>query len=110
MIESFLTNVIWLSFVVLGISFLMVLIRLVRGPSLPDRVISLDMLGVLAIAFIALYSIASEQAVYLDAAIGLALVAFLGTVAFARFVEVSSQGLGQSGSERGEAEDEEASL
>ncbi len=88
-----------LSFIVLAIAFLLVLIRLVRGPSLPDRVIALDILGVLSIVFIAIYSIYTDQSVFLDAAIGLALVAFLGTVAFARFVEVSGQGLGKSGSD-----------
>lgn len=109
MLEQILQNIILLSFIVLAISFLFVLIRLVRGPSLPDRVIALDMLGVLAIAFIAVYSIYTDQAVFLDAAIGLALVAFLGTVAFARFVEVSGQGIGKSGSDFDEITDEEAS-
>lgn len=61
--------------------------RLVRGPSLPDRVVALDLIGTLSVGFIAVYSIISDQPVFLDVAIVLALIAFLGTIAFARYVE-----------------------
>jgi multicomponent Na+:H+ antiporter subunit F len=61
--------------------------RLVRGPSLPDRVVALDLIGTLAVGIIAAYDIATDQPVLLDAATVVALVAFLGTVAFARYVE-----------------------
>jgi multicomponent Na+:H+ antiporter subunit F len=61
--------------------------RLVRGPSLPDRVIALDLIAVTSAAFIAVYAIDSGQPVFLDAAIVLGLITFLGTVAFARYVE-----------------------
>lgn len=67
----------------LGAAFL----RVVRGPSLPDRVLALDLIGLLSVSVIALYAIASGRSLYLDAAIALALVSFLGTVAFARFIE-----------------------
>lgn len=66
-----------------GLSF----VRMARGPSIPDRVVALDLITVLAVAFSALYSIATDQPAFLDAAIALALVAFLATVAFARFAE-----------------------
>lgn len=62
-------------------------IRLACGPSMPDRVVALDLITVLAVAFCAVYAIASEEPAFLDVAIALALVAFLATVAFARFVE-----------------------
>lgn len=64
-------------------------IRLLRGPSVPDRVVALDLLTVLVVAVVAIYNIATEQAVLFDAAIVLALLAFLGTVAFAQYVERS---------------------
>ena len=67
----------------IGLAFL----RLVRGPSLPDRVVALDLITVLAVAFCALFAIAADQAAFLDVAIALALVAFLATVALARFAE-----------------------
>jgi multicomponent Na+:H+ antiporter subunit F len=61
--------------------------RLVRGPSLPSRVVALDMMGSLAVGIIAVYAVATRQTIFLDVAIVLALIAFLGTVAFAYYVE-----------------------
>lgn len=61
--------------------------RLVRGPTLPDRVVALDLIGTLAVGTIAAYDIAMDEPILLDAATVVALVAFLGTVAFARYVE-----------------------
>ncbi len=60
---------------------------MVLGPSLPDRVVGLDMLTVLMVAFAAAFAIAVEETAFLDVAIVLALVGFLGTVAFARYAE-----------------------
>jgi multicomponent Na+:H+ antiporter subunit F len=65
----------------------LVLFRLVRGPSLPDRVVALDLMVMLTVGFITVYNIATDLAVFLDVAIVLALLSFLGTVAFARYVE-----------------------
>lgn len=62
-------------------------VRVVVGPSLADRVLALDMIGLVSVSIIATYAIASGQALFLDAAIALALIAFLGTVAFSRFIE-----------------------
>jgi len=62
-------------------------IRLVLGPSLADRVVSLDLVTVLLIAVAALMAIKTGEAVYLDLGLALALVGFLTTVAFARYAE-----------------------
>ena len=69
--------------VALGLAFT----RLVRGPTLADRVVALDLIAVLSVGFIAMYALDNDQPVFLDAGIVLALVAFLGTVAFARYLE-----------------------
>jgi multicomponent Na+:H+ antiporter subunit F len=61
-------------------------VRLVRGPTLPDRVVALDLMGVLAVGMLAAYAVATDQPVLLDPAAVLALVGFLGTVAFARYL------------------------
>ena len=74
-------------FVMIGVALLLVFVRLARGPSLSDRVIALDLMAVLAVGLIAMVAFEADQAVFLDAAIVLALVAFLGTVAFARYLE-----------------------
>lgn len=64
-----------------------VVVRLVTGPSLADRVVALDVLAYIAVGVIAAYAVGTGTPALLDAALVLALVAFLGTVAFARFVE-----------------------
>jgi multicomponent Na+:H+ antiporter subunit F len=61
--------------------------RLVRGPSLLDRVTAVDILAADAVVFLAVLSVGGANPVYLDIAIFLALVSFVGTVAFARYVE-----------------------
>ena len=61
--------------------------RVVRGPTLPDRIVALDMLVAIAIGFIAVIAIKTGFNLYIDIAIALGLVGFLATVAFARFVE-----------------------
>lgn len=61
--------------------------RLVRGPSLPDRVVALDLIGVISLGLVLVLTIRTGEPVYLDVAIVLGIVAFLGTVAFARYLE-----------------------
>ncbi|MDG5768226.1 cation:proton antiporter [Balneolales bacterium ANBcel1] len=73
-------------FVLLSLSLLLSLIRVIVGPTLPDRVVALDLIAFIVISLIAAYSISSGHPVYLDVAIVLALIAFLGTIAFARYV------------------------
>ena len=71
----------------IALALLLVFVRLARGPSLADRVIALDLIAVLAVGLIAMVTLETDQPVFLDAAIVLALVAFLGTVAFGRYLE-----------------------
>jgi multicomponent Na+:H+ antiporter subunit F len=73
--------------VILSIALFLTFFRVARGPSLPDRVVALDLSGTLVVGVIAAYGILASQPVYLDVAIALALVTFLGTVAFARYLE-----------------------
>lgn len=89
---SFLDLAVVIGYAVLSLSLLFAFARLVRGPSLSDRVVALDFIGALAVSFIGLYTISSRNAVYLDAAVVIALIAFLGTVAFARYVEWQKDG------------------
>lgn len=74
-------------FGMLSLAMFISVIRLVRGPSLPDRVVALDLVGVLVVGMIILYDVATQLPVFLDAAIVLALVGFAGTVAFAKYLE-----------------------
>jgi multicomponent Na+:H+ antiporter subunit F len=63
------------------------LTRLVIGPSLPDRVVALDMMTVSIVAFCGLTAIRFDDPAFFDVALALALVSFLATVALARFSE-----------------------
>jgi multicomponent Na+:H+ antiporter subunit F len=63
------------------------LFRLWKGPFLPDRVLALDFLSSVAIGFTAIYSIATDNAVLLDVALSVALLSFLGSVAFGYYLE-----------------------
>jgi multicomponent Na+:H+ antiporter subunit F len=82
-----LTLLINFIYALLGVALLLALARLVRGPSLPDRVVALDLIAALTVGIICTYAIGTNQQVFLDVAIVLALIAFLGTVAFAQYVE-----------------------
>jgi multicomponent Na+:H+ antiporter subunit F len=72
--------------VILSVAFLMTVYRVLIGPTLPDRVIALDMLVGIAIGFIGVIAIRSSFNLYVDIAIALGLVGFLATVAFSRFI------------------------
>lgn len=76
---------------ILSIAFLLTVYRVVAGPTLPDRVLALDMLVAVAIGFIAVIAIKTGFTLYIDIAISLGLVGFLATVAFARFILTHAQ-------------------
>ncbi|WP_316858079.1 cation:proton antiporter [uncultured Cohaesibacter sp.] len=85
-IETFLDVAILITLAILSISFLLTAVRIIKGPSLADRVIGLDMLVAVGIGFIAVIGVKTDYFLYIDIAIALGLVGFLSTVAFARFV------------------------
>lgn len=84
--SAFLSTAIFIGLVILCLSFIVTVFRVVRGPTLPDRILGLDMLVSVAIGFTAVIGIKTGYALYVDIAIALGLVGFLATVAFARFV------------------------
>lgn len=71
----------------LGVGFVLVLARLIKGPTLADRVVALDLLTPLGIGFLAAYALLSGLTVVLEVAAILALLGFLSTVAFATYLE-----------------------
>ncbi len=82
-----MTAVVVTCFVGLAFAALLVLVRLVRGPSVPDRIVSLDVLLQLVIAGIAVAAAVRREGVYLSVLVAVALLGFVGTVTVARFVE-----------------------
>ena len=76
-----------ISLVMLGIGLAMTFVRLVRGPALEDRALALDLVSTISVSMAAVVAIRFRSAVYLDVAVVLGLIAFIGTVAFARYLE-----------------------
>ena len=76
-----------ISLSIITFSILLVLIRIAKGPSLPDRVVALDLITTTSVAFLAIYSIITNTTFFLDVGLIIGLVTFLGTVGFAYFLQ-----------------------
>ena len=76
-----------ITLVTLGVALLIAFIRLVKGPTLPDRIVAMDLFGMLVVGLFVVFAGWSGVRATLDAAIVIALVGFLGTVAYATYVE-----------------------
>lgn len=75
------------SVVLLLLAFLLCLLRIAMGPDLTDRIVAFDLLTNVLISFIALYAVYFHQSVYLNIIIVIALVMFLGSTMFTRYIE-----------------------
>lgn len=91
---GFLQGCVLCALALLSVAFLLAVWRIVRGPTLADRVVALDMLVAVGICFIAAIGLRTGFTVVVDIAIALSLVGFLATVAFARFILVRGEGDG----------------
>ncbi len=83
---TFLDLCVLIALAMLGIALLVTVVRIFRGPTLPDRILALDMLVAIGIGFIAAIGVKTRYYLYIDIAIALGLVGFLATIAFARYV------------------------
>lgn len=80
------TAAIHIALAILMLALVMTAIRVVIGPTLADRVLALDQLVAIAIGFIAVIAVKTSFELYIDIALALALVGFLATAAFARYI------------------------
>lgn len=71
----------------LAVAILFALYRLVTANSLPDRVVAVDMMSGIGVAMMAAYSVATGETVFLDIALVVALISFLGTIGFAYYID-----------------------
>ena len=83
MIEMMLT----ISLILFATTIAIAVIRIILGPSMPDRVIALDMIGVNLIAMIAVVSIILNTKAFLEVILILGILSFVGTIAFSKFTE-----------------------
>ena len=84
---AFLVVAVQITFGMLIVALVLAFIRLAKGPSLPDRVVALDMMTILIVAFCGVAAVLADDKAFLDVAVVLALVGFLATVALARYAE-----------------------
>lgn len=83
MIETMLT----ISLILFGIAIAITVFRIILGPSLPDRVLSLDVIGVQIVSSLAIISIILKTRAFLEVILVLAILAFIGTIAFSKHIE-----------------------
>ncbi len=69
------------------VAIALLLYRVVKGPSQPDRAIALDTIGVNLISAIAIVSIVLQTKAFLEAILILGILAFIGTIAFSKYIE-----------------------
>ena len=69
------------------VSACLTFVRLTKGPTLADRVIAIDLIGVLLVCLLVLMAGVTGQQAVLDVAMVVALISFVGTVAYARYIE-----------------------
>jgi multicomponent K+:H+ antiporter subunit F len=73
-------------FAAIAVSMVLTLYRLIKGPSAPDRILALDTLYVNAVALLVLLGIQDRTSIYFEAALLIALMGFVGTVALSRYL------------------------
>lgn len=78
--------------VILGVSLVLSLFRLARGPSLPDRVVALELTSMLTVGIVLVQVAAGATSLLVDVAVIIALVGFLGTLTFAYYLEQDTHG------------------
>jgi multicomponent Na+:H+ antiporter subunit F len=71
----------------LGLAMLLALVRLIEGPSVADRVVALDLVATISVAMLGAIAIAYDESILLQPALIVALAAFLGTIAFAFYMQ-----------------------
>jgi len=76
---------------VLALAAAIAFVRLLKGPSLPDRVVAMDLLGTLTVGLLVVSAAATGQRGFLDVGIIIALIGFVSNIAYARFIERRGQ-------------------
>jgi multicomponent Na+:H+ antiporter subunit F len=82
-----LSVVAWALIAVLALALALAAWRMLRGPGYADRFVALDMLTAVVVSIAALTALATRRAAFLDVGLGVALINFVSTCAFATFLE-----------------------
>jgi multicomponent Na+:H+ antiporter subunit F len=79
--------ILMISLFFLTLSIIAALYRVVKGPSMPDRVQALDIIGIILIAGVAIFSVLLKTYALLEIILLIGIISFIGTIAFARYIE-----------------------
>ena len=82
-----MTTFIWIAIIIIVLSIVGLVYRLVKGPNPSDRVVALDAIGVALICLVGLFSIIVDTSFFLDIILLLAILSFIGTIAFSKYIE-----------------------
>ncbi|MCA1064929.1 Na(+)/H(+) antiporter subunit F1 [Rossellomorea sp. AcN35-11] len=82
-----LHTILQITLLCVSLSMLGLVYRVVKGPTTPDRVVALDAIGINLIAIVALVSMMLDTYAFLEVILLLGILAFIGTVAFSKFLE-----------------------
>jgi multicomponent Na+:H+ antiporter subunit F len=81
-----MTDIWFVAVAMLGALIVLTMVRLLAGPTAPDRVVALDTVNTLTVASMIVLSVAYEQTVFVDVAIVYALLSFVGTLYVAKYL------------------------
>lgn len=81
-----LTTALEIAFLMVGLAVTFNFYRLIKGPSLPDRILALDTLYINSIAILILFGLYQQSALYFEAALLIAVMGFVGTVALSKYL------------------------
>jgi len=84
---TYLNIVLLLTFGMLLFAFLLAFLRLLKGPKMSDRIVAMDLIASITMAFILTYSVLVHKAIYFDIVIVISLVSFIGTVAVSTYLK-----------------------
>ena len=76
-----------LALIFIAISMLILIYRVIKGPSIPDRIVALDAISMNLICMIALFSLLLNTSMFLEVILLISILSFTGTVAFSKFLE-----------------------
>nr|WP_071460542.1 Na(+)/H(+) antiporter subunit F1 [Bacillus mediterraneensis] len=79
--------VLMISLFIISLAMLGLIYRVIKGPTIPDRVVALDALGINLVSIIAIVSIFLKTTAFLDIILLIGILAFIGTVAFSKYLE-----------------------
>ena len=73
--------------IALSLSIIMAMIRVIKGPTAPDRVVGLDTINTIVIAAMVIFGVAAGSVIYIDVAIVYALLSYISTLFIAKYLE-----------------------